>query len=279
MKTSEIDNNEFKELEISTSYGASNKFGMELAVPKNKTIILLTGKKTCRNKVSKYLLNILDNESEALQFGFFLKTYASKITDTTEQFIHENKYDLIVFKTENILNRIHECVNDTAARLNQPYIAYNKMALLAIFNYLFFKNYRLEHEIEESLSINLYDLIKQIGQIWKIVFTNTIWSDLVITAIKRSNYPYIIVDDFRFPEEYAGLRNENISNVHTIKIIDDINSFSNDEGIYNYQNNELDKFNFDYMVNCTINSNIIATEYIKPQIYAILESINYLQSE
>lgn len=241
---------------------------------KIKNIILVHGKKDCRLKTSNYFLKTLKDNSETLQFGFFLKTYAAIITNIDEQVITENKYDILEFQTEGILLKIHNCINDTNTRLNYPQIQYNKMGLLAIFNYLFDTTFRLEHEIPKDMNFNIYRLLRQIGEIWKLVFTNTIWTDLVITAINRSPHQYIIVDDFRFPEEYVGLVNGQIHQVDSIKIIDSVLPPEKKEG-YHVSEFALEDFPFDYLINCTIPSNLVATNYVESQVQAISEYILY----
>jgi hypothetical protein len=148
-------------------------------------------------------------------------------------------------------------------------LQYNKMALLAIVNHFLGSNYRLEHELPESIKINTYQLLRQIGEVWKLVFDNTIWTSLVITAINRSTCKYIIVNDFRFPEEYGGLENEIIHQIHTIKIIDTAGPIIKPEG-YHISEFALEEFPFDYIVNCTIPFDSI--NYIAPQIKAIIEA-------
>lgn len=236
---------------------------------KIKTIFLLSGKKDCRDKVLEQYFNVLGENVEALQFGFFLKTYAGIIAGVEEEYINTNKYEFIEFKSEGVLHRINDCVNDTCTRLGMTPLQYNKMALLAIVNHFLGSNYRLEHELPEVININTYQLLRQIGEVWKLVFDNTIWTSLVITAINRSTCKYIVVNDFRFPEEYSGLENGIIHPIHTIKIIDNPGPVIKPEG-YHISEFALEEFPFDYLVNCTIPYDSI--NYITSQIQAIIKA-------
>ncbi len=238
---------------------------------KIKTIFLLSGKKECRNKVlDKFFSNLGDNV-EALQFGFFLKTYASIITGVSEEYITENKNGFINFKSDGVLLRLNDCLNDTATRLGQQPFQYNKMASLFIINQFLGTGYRLEHELPETLTINGYQLLRQIGEVWKLVFDSTIWTALVITAINRSKCDYIVVNDFRFPEEYKGLIDGGIHEAVTIKIMDSTLPVEKPDG-YHISEFALEEFPFDYLVNCTIPSyNQI---YITAQVRAIIDYVD-----
>ena len=243
---------------------------------KIKNIIFINGTRECRDDALEYFEVAAPNKMEALQFGFFLKTYAAIITNTTEDFISENKNNEITFSSENILKKIYGCVCDTVGRLEQKEIAYNKMALLHILNLFTNYTYRLEHEIPETITVNTNYLLRQIGEVWKQVFTPTIWSDLVITAIKRSDKKYIVLTDFRFPEEYFGISELSVHNCFTIKIISDIEKlYINKENDYHISEYALEKFQFDYIVNCTIpyKANKL-TNPVLPQIQSIYEHIN-----
>lgn len=241
-----------------------------------KNIILLSGKKECRDLTKKQFLQVLEGDVEALQFGFFLKTYASKITELDEIYIRENSEGLLNFKSEGVLHRINDCVNDTANRLNIAPIQYNKMALLSIINQFLNTSYRLEHELPEIITINTRQLTRQIGEIWKLIFTPSIWTDLVLTAVNRSPYKNIIVNDFRFPEECYSLYDKGAHEIYAIKIMDSASPLVKEEG-YHISEYALEDFKFDYLVNCTIPQREIHTNYIQPQIEAILEIIETLQ--
>jgi hypothetical protein len=241
---------------------------------KIKFVIMLNGKKINRDIVTKKLNSVLLDNVEVLQFGFFLTTYAAKITNLDELYIIENKNDLIEFKTENILHRINECVNDTAIRIGNPELPYNKMVLLGIANMFFGTRYKLEHEIPEKIILNTKQLLQRIGESWKMVFTNRIWSDLVITAINRTDKEWVLVNDFRFQEEYEALANSTIHKIITVEIVDTAGPINRQEP-YHISEVALEQFPFDYIINYTIPYKNLITDYISPQLEAIIDDIVY----
>jgi hypothetical protein len=239
---------------------------------KIKNIIFLNGPTKERKEISElFLLN--HNNIESLQFGFFLKTYAAIITNTSEEFIFENEKMDITISTENILKNIYSCVCDTTTRLNVKEIAYNKMALLHILNLFTGYSYKLEHEIPQSITLNVHLLLRQIGEVWKQIFDPYIWANLVITAINRSDKSYILLDDFRFPEEYINISEYCPHNCFSIRIISDIDKLCiNKENDYHISEYALADFPFDYLLNNTIKESTI--NYIEPQVEAIFQIIN-----
>jgi hypothetical protein len=237
-----------------------------------KKIILLSGDK----KERLFLTKIFEqdkNDLDTLQFAFFLKNYASQLMNMDIVDIPDPELnDLYTFNSAGILHRINDCINDTAIRLDQKGFEYNKMGLLAILNHILGTGYRLEHEIPEQLHMSIKQLTRQIGEIWKLVFTKEVWTQLVITAVNRSTKKLILVNDFRFPEEYSGLVDESIHSVYCVKILNSAINKEKEDG-YHISEFALEYFGFDYLINTTIPYTEDKHEYITCQVDAVIESV------
>lgn len=72
----------------------------------------------------------------------------------------------------------------------------------------------------------------------KPVFGNDIWKQIVLKNMENSNAEYIIIPDFRFPEEY-------IENSFTVKVL---GGDANDTHI---SESALNNFKFDYIIDNT----------------------------
>lgn len=266
----------------------------------NKNIIFLNGIKKDRELILSFLNNILKDDIESLQFGFFLKAYASYITGLTEEEINMNKENIIEFDSKDILLKVYECLNDTFQRLDENSLNFinNKINLgeqevveeefklrkeicFFIINKFFDKNYLYIEEFPKKFKINTYDLLRSIGEVWKLIFNNKVWSTLVITAINRSNKKWIVLNDFRFPEEFHGIHTIKTFNIATCRILYHPKEINNNiiELLKEENNNlhiseyALSNFTFDYIINNTLPKNQYTKQLLMIQIESIINDI------
>jgi hypothetical protein len=83
-----------------------------------------------------------------------------------------------------------------------------------------------------------------------------------------------LVNDFRFQEEYEALASSTIHKIFTIEILDTAGPINKQE-LYHISEYALEQFPFDYIINCTIPHRSTVTNYITPQLEAIIEDIVY----
>ena len=226
---------------------------------KIKSIILLSGTKEDRDHATLLITKILGEKVEFLQYGFFIKTFATQLTGLSEQELitAKNENSMIRFSSENILSKLKNCIADTASRLNVDISNLTNVSLLNYLSLILDKKYLNESQIETMIHIKCNTFLQNIGEKWKIIFNKDIWAQLVNTAIKRSDKKIIVLNDFRFPEEYSGL--PTIHFINTIKIINNdylkqnFTDKLNIEYSHRYIHEAtLDNFTFNYLLNYTI---------------------------
>lgn len=105
----------------------------------------------------------------------------------------------------------------------------------------YYKNDQTPIYIGEVLVSNARSILQSFGtDAMKCHFGDNVWVDLLMARAKQSNADYVIVPDFRFPEEY-------LTGAITIRVQN--NDLPNDDS--HRSENSLDDFNFNYVLDNT----------------------------
>ena len=123
----------------------------------------------------------------------------------------------------------------------------------------YWKNNRPKIILPNSSLIDFREILQRFGtEAMKPIFGDNIWARLVVEEILKTNAEYIIISDFRFLIEYEEMKK--YFDVVTLHILDKNNIDLKDK---HSSENELNNFEFDYIIDNTKKDPDILKDYLQ----------------